>query len=97
MMPFNNGIIAITNANGNRASLWIHLRRKFTGEYQLTKSQDKINQCAWTTSNCLPKIKKEFKTLIQAVRIYNQNMGWNLAKKSVKLKTTNDRKNRTTK
>ena len=35
-----------------------HILRKCIAGYKLSKLQEKINQCTWTTSNFLPKTKK---------------------------------------
>ena len=50
--------------------------RKCTGEYKHSKSQEKINHLMYMNDiKLFAKTEKELKTLIHAVRIYNQDIG----------------------
>ena len=57
--------------------------RKYTAIYKLSKSQEKINHLMYMEDiKLLAKNEKEQKILIQTVRIYSQDIGWNLTKKN---------------
>ena len=52
-----------------------HVLRKCTGEYKLHKSQEKINHLMYIDNiRLFAKNEKELETLIQAVRIYCQDI-----------------------
>ena len=78
----------------------IHILRKCTGGYKLSKSQGKINHLIYMDNiKLFAKNEKELETLIQAVRIYNDDAGieFGIEKNNKKRKMANDRRNRTTK
>ena len=53
-----------------------HIIRKYTGRYKISKLQEKINHLIYMDDiKLFAKNEKELKTLIQAVRIYSQNIG----------------------
>ena len=80
-----------------------HVLKKYTHGYKLRKSQEMINHLIQIDDIKLSaKNEKELETLIQAVRIYSGDieMELGIVKCHVineKRKTTNDRRNRTTK
>ena len=52
-----------------------HILKKFTGGYKLSKSKEKINHLMYMDDiKVFTKNEKELKTLIQAVRIYRQDI-----------------------
>ena len=52
-----------------------NILRKCTAEYKLSKSQEKINHLMYMDIKLFAVNKKELETLIQAVRIYSQDIG----------------------
>ena len=53
-----------------------HILRNCTDGYKLSKSQEKKNHLIYTDDiKLFAKTKKELETLIQAVRIYSQDIG----------------------
>ena len=65
--------ITITICNSDDAT---QSHRKCTGEYKLHKSQEKVNHLMDKDAfKVLTKNEKELETLIQAVRIYIQDIG----------------------
>ena len=53
-----------------------NILRKCTGEYKLSKSLEKINHLMYMNDiKLFAKNKKELETLIQAIRIYSQDIG----------------------
>ena len=78
--------------------------RKCPGRYKLYKSQENINHLMYLNDiKLFAKNEKEPKTLIQAVRIYSQDIGMEFGREKCvmlimgKRKTANDGRNRTTK
>ena len=56
-----------------------HILKKCTGGYKLTKSQEKINHLMYMNEiKQFTKNEKELETLIQAVRIYSEDIGMEL-------------------
>ena len=61
-----------------------HILRKCIGGYKLSKLQIKINHLMYMDDiKLFAKNEKELKILIQAVRIYSQDIGMELAQKNV--------------
>ena len=59
-----------------------HILRKCTGGYKLTKSQEKINHSMYMDDiKLFAKNEKGWETLIQAVRVYSQNIGRKITEK----------------
>ena len=57
-----------------------HILKKCSGGYKLHKSQEKINLLVYMDDiKLFAKNEKDQETLIQAMRIYSQNIGMNLA------------------
>ena len=57
-----------------------HILRKYIAGCKLSKSQEKINHLMYMDDiKLFAKNEKELETLIQTVRIYSQDMEWNLA------------------
>ena len=53
-----------------------HIFKKCAGEYKLSNSQEKINYLMYMDNiKLFARIEKELKTLIQATRIYTQDIG----------------------
>ena len=52
-----------------------HILRKCIAGYKLSKSQEKINHLMYMDDKLFAKNEKELETLIQTVRIYNQDKG----------------------
>ena len=55
---------------------YIQGKCKGEGEYKFTKSQEKISQLMYLENNkVFANKEKELKTLIQTIKIYNQDIG----------------------
>ena len=52
-----------------------HILRKFTAEYKLSRSQERINHLMYMDDKLFAKNQKELETLIHTVRIYSQDIG----------------------
>ena len=70
-----------------------HILRKCTGSYKLSNSQEKINHLIYMDDIKLCKKRKKLETLIQAVRIYSQDIRMEFSiKKCAFLVMTNEKR-----
>ena len=57
-----------------------HILRKCADGYKLSRSQEKMNHLMYMDDiKLFAKNEKELETLIHTVRIYSEDIGWNLA------------------